>query len=355
VPDYGVNWDKIHKRHSAFWQGELKGSCLFAVTAPRTGHSRRQLPYPTDTEGRIKWRTDPKEVIARHRDGFQGTYFAGDAFPVLTHDLGAAGHAGFFKGAQPRFEDSIWFEPSLKSYDDLAFDPDSFLYKKTIDMAKAYADDAKGDYVIGMPDAVGAADALSHLRGPQQFMMDMYDQPKAVKAALKKVQAVWENTMTSAWDAVCGSNKGYGCVGWLGTLAPGFHVQLQCDCSVMLSADMFEEFLCYELDAQSQFVDYSLYHLDGEEQVRHLPYLLAVDGIHAIQWTNIAGQAPPTAYIPVLKQIQKAGKRLILGCMPKEVPLLLENLDQRLLYLGTRADSETEADDLVELAQRMFK
>jgi hypothetical protein len=352
---YGVNWERTKARHTAFWKGELEGPCLLCVTAPKDNTAWDSFPYPKDKEGRVKWWTDAELIIKRYRNGFQGSYYAGDAFPVLIHDLGPAGHAAFFKGADPRFEGSIWFDPSLEDYKDLAFDPHSFLYQKTIELDKAYAEDAKGEYLVGMPDTVGAADVLSHLRGPDRFMTDFFDYPDEVKAALKTVQAVWEKTMAAVWGAVSENNYGGGCAGWLNTWAPGLHGQLQCDCSVMMSPDMFEEFLMYELQAQTDFLEYSLYHFDGEQQIRHLPHLLSVKGIAAIQWTNVAGQPPASHYIPQLKQIQQAGKGVILHCSPDEIPLLLENLSAGLTYLITWANSQAEADNIVKMTERMSR
>lgn len=349
---YGVNWEKVKARHAAFWNGELEGPCLATVTAPKDGATWAHFPHPKTPEERIKWWTDAELIIRRYRDGMQGTYYTGDAFPLLINDLGPAGHAGFFKGAKPRFESSIWYEPTLEDYEDLVFDPSSFLYRKNIELSKAYAEDANGDYIVAMPDNVGVGDVLSHLRGPDQLMMDFLDQPEAVHKALRTVQAVWENVMQDIYDITKANNSGGGSVGWLSTWAPGKHVQLQCDLSVMMSPEMFEEFLVYELHAQSQFADYSLYHFDGEQQIRFLPYMLDVKGIQAIQWTNVVGQKPCTAYLPELKQIQQAGKGLIILCSPEEVPVLLENLDARLLHLCTWAKTQHDADDIVKLIER---
>ena len=346
MTDYGINWEHIFRRHGAFWKREDSGG-LFAVTAIKDRAKTVSFPYPDNEEDRVKWWTDAEQVIKRHRSGFENTYYAGDAFPLLVHNLGPAGHAGFFKGAKPIFEDSIWYEPSLDDYGDLVFDDESFLYKKTLELAKAYAQDAKGAYMVAMPDVVSDSDVLSHLRGPKNFLYDLVDQPEAVKKALVTIQAVWEKTHRSCYEIVSANNSGGSCVGWLNTWAPGFHAQLQCDASVMLSPEMFEEFICYELEAQANFLEYSLYHLDGYEQVRHLPYILAVKNLDAIQWTNIAGQAPVTAFLPELKQIQQAGKLLILDCSPDEVFVLLDNLKPEGMSIRTWADSPCEADDLV--------
>jgi hypothetical protein len=197
------------------------------------------------------------------------------------------------------------------------------------------------------------ADALAHLRGPENFLVDMMDDPGAVREALKVVQAVWECAMGEVADAVIANNDGGTSVGWLGAWAPGRLGQLQCDLSVMISPGMFGELLLYELDAQSRFLDHSLYHLDGEAQVKHLGHILSVPRVRAIQWTNVAGQAPVTSFIPVLQRIQKAGKSLILDCPPAEVPALMEHLESSKMYIRTWAETPDDADDLVRLVARL--
>lgn len=353
--EYCKNWEKIRARHSAFWRGEREGPMLLSVTCARDNARFEDFPFPTSKEARIRWWTDAEWNIKRNRSRFADTYFAGDAFPVLIHDLGPAGHAGFFEGAQPRFEGSIWYDPSLRDYADLRFDPDSFLYKKTLDMAREYVCDAGGDYIVSMPDTVGDADVLSHLRGPDNFMMDLIDRPDEVKEALKKVQAVWENIIRSVSGIVMENNDGGCSVGWLQTWAPGVHGQLQCDLSVMLSPGMFGEFLRYELTAQSEFLDNSLYHLDGRQQVAHLDHILSVPKLRAVQWTNIAGQQPVTAFLPVLKRIQAAGKSLVLDCSPDELATLMEHLSSSKMYIRTWAQNEAEAEDIVRLSAKLSR
>ena len=351
-----VNWEQIKARHTAFWKGELTESCLIAAYAPRDGAIRGSFPRPTNNkQDCIKWWLDPEQVIARFRDDAQATYYGGDAFPLLNCNLGPVCHAGYFKGSQPQFESSIWFDHTLEDYDDLEFDPHSFMYKTAIANAKAFVEDAKGDYVIGMPDISGAADALSHLRGADKLLMDFMDQPDKVKQGIDKVLGVWEIAINAMQDILSKGNFGGGSIAWLHTWAPGFLGQLQCDCSVMLSPDMFEEFLLHELMVQSSKLEQCLYHLDGEEQVRHLPYLLQVPNLHVIQWTNVISRRPVTAFIPVLQQIQAAGKGILTGCSPKELPILLENLDASNLYLRVWVRNQEEADAVVKLAKHQSR
>lgn len=350
---YCDDWDKRKARHTAFWNGELLDRCLCSVTSVRDGGSFGDFPLPEDKEERIAWWTDPELVLRRNLNWFENTYYSGDSLPILIHDLGPAGHAGYFKGVRLQFEGTVWFESDIEDYDDLVFDPDSFAYRKTLDLARSYVSAAKGDFVVSMPDAVGDADVLSHIRKPEVLLMDMLDRPDDVKKGLRKVQEVWERIYSEMYNIVLDNNDGGSSVGWLGTWAPGRLGQLQCDLSVMISPKLFEEFIMYELQTQSEWLDHALYHLDGEQQVKHLDLLLSVKGIDAIQWTNIAGQKGPTHYIPIFQRIQKAGKGLIIGADPDEIPTLMENLSSKGLYLLTYANTQSEADDIVKLIAKL--
>ncbi|PNT91073.1 hypothetical protein [Clostridium thermosuccinogenes] len=352
---YTNNWSKSKERLRAFWNREILDRCCIWVTAPKDNASYKYYELPEKPEDKIKYWTDGEMVLERYKNIFENTYYAGDAFPILINDLGAAGHAGYFKNARFRFENTVWFFPIIHDWDEdeLIFDENSFLYRKTIDLTRYYVSEAKGDFIVSMPDNCGNADALAHLRGSENLLMDMLLEPERVKAALEKIQAAWLRTNEEVYRIVCDNNDGGCSVGWLGTWAPGRHGQLQCDMSVMLSPEMFDQYIMDELRTQSSWMDYCLYHLDGVEQTRHLDKLLSVAGIHAIQWTNVAGQPRATEYLDVLRKIQAAGKGLIIHVEPHEVKVMLENLSSRGLYLLTWAETQRDADDLVRMAEKM--
>ena len=131
--------EKRIRRHKAFWAGEMIDRCCLAVTAPKDGY--RPEPPPADPGGLLDYWTNPARVFRRDKHKMEHAYFAGDALPIQYFNLGACGHAGYFRGARYEFKESVWFHPSI---DDLSapppvFDRDSFLYRKTIEMAGYFA------------------------------------------------------------------------------------------------------------------------------------------------------------------------------------------------------------------------
>jgi hypothetical protein len=349
---YKENWEQAKERLTAFWHQEIIDRCCIAVTAPR--HAAAELtPPPVLKDINEQW-TGAAYLVRRQRYNLANTYFAGEAFPHVFLNLGAGGHAGFFRGAKFQFEpDTVWFYPTLDDPEQLYFDDRSFLYQKTLELAKSYAEDSRGDYFISMPDTTGNADALSHLMGAENLLTLMAEEPERAETALCKIEPVYERIMTETYRQIEKNNEGGSGVGWLRTWAPGMHAQMQCDMSVMISNAMFERFIMPELTKQSEFLEYALYHFDGIEQLRHLDSLLSIPDLRAIQWTQVAGQPPATDYIPALQKIQKAGKSLIIYVSPAQIKPLMEQLSSKGLYLLTDARSPEEADEIVRIAEKL--
>jgi hypothetical protein len=114
--------------------------------------------------------------------------------------------------------------------------------------------------------------------------------------------------------------------GW----APGTTYLNQCDFSTMISPAMFRQFVMPELLAYDSYLEYILWHLDGYEEVRHVPALLEMTGLRIIQIQP--GANNPTAssdqWLPVCKQIQEAGKGLLVYAhSPEEFAFLARELD----------------------------
>ena len=351
---YKHDWEEAKKRHAAFWNHDILDRCCVSVLT-----SDAELPalidhfWQRNNRDIAMVRTTPELLIEQSRIFMEHTYFGGDAFPLANLDLGASGHAGFFKGANYEIGDTVWFFPSLSDPELLEFDENSYLYRKTLETAQALVQDSQGDYFISMPDCAGNADALAHLMSSEDFLISLTDDPESTKNALKKIQSSYEDIMTKVYDIVKDNNQGGSCVGWLRTWAPGFHAQMQCDLSVMISNPMFKEFIIPELQAQCNLLEYPLYHFDGIEQLRHLDDLLSLPNLKTIQWTQVVGQAPVTDFIPQLQKIQAAGKNLHISVDAKQIKPLMENLSSRGLYLVTWAKSKDEADAIVRDVSRL--
>jgi hypothetical protein len=222
-------------------------------------------------------------------------------------------------------------------------------------LAQYLAKEGKGKFFVSMSDNASAADALAYLRGTDKLLMDFLEDKENVKKTKDNVLKEWLYTEREFYDISKDCNEGGSCVGRLNTWAPDYHTHIQCDLSVMISPEIYKEFILDELRVMCDSLDHSIYHLDGIEQLRHLDMLLSLEKLDMIQWTQVEGQKSPTEYIPVLKKIQAAGKCLHLSCSGKDAVTLMTELSSKGLYIVTGAANEEDADDLLRLAGKLVK
>ena len=174
-----------------------------------------------------------------------------------------------------------------------------------------------------------------------------------VQQALSKIQQVWLNAMQQMYEITSPNNEGGCTIGWLDTWSPGKHGQMQCDLSVMISPDMFHEFIMPELRSQTEWMDNALYHFDGVDQIKHLDALLSIEKLKMIQWTCVEGQPSPIEFIPILKKIQEAGKGLLIKIKKEELEPLMEELSSKGLYLQLTASTEEEAKSIIRKVESL--
>lgn len=353
---YKPDWQMTKKRLEAFWAGEIIDRCVVSVTAPREGAAPQCGTVPMTSSEAMKYWFDPEETLKRNISRMENTCFLGDAFPQIHHGMGASAHAGLFRNTEYKYLDSAWFFPQNtgEEPEEIEFDEGSFLYKRTVEIAKYLAAENRGRYFISQPDFTGNLDALAHIRGSENLLMDLMLNPEWVHRSLGKIQDAWRRIMEELYPILSAQNEGGTTIGWLNTWHSGRHAQLQCDISVMLSVPMFDAFAKPELREQSAWMDCGLYHLDGQEQCRHLDTLLSIEGIQAIQWTSVAGQPPASAFIPVLRRIQQSGKRLVI--MPssaEDYTALLTSLSSKGLQLIMQADTAYDAREIIKIAHRL--
>jgi hypothetical protein len=346
---YKEDWPQAKQRFLAFWQGEIIDRCCVAVQAPRKNSQYLAPEPPASQDELLKWWQDPEDNLQRMIAEFEHTFYGGEAYPAATMCLGASVMAGFYGSPAEYRPETVWYHPIIQDWDTarLEFDRASNpLYRVTIDAARYYAQECRDRYLVSLPELGAATDDLSLLRGMQPLLYDMLDRPDTVKSAIALLADTWGKVHNELYQIAAPVNDGGGCIAWMQTWAPGTHYQMSCDFSAILSPKLFREFILAELQAYLKVNEYSVYHWDGPDAIKHLDALLAIPEIDAIQWTQGDGQPPAThpRWIANYQKIQKAGKKLILPFVDiNEVETLLSQISSRGLMIRTHADSEEEA------------
>lgn len=345
------NWPLIRKRYEAFWHGEVIDRPLLWVTAPGAAPAPAEAEdhRPAKPEDYFDWMTDPQRVLPRLQRQITRVHCSGDAFPLVfpASTLMPAIQAAFLGGDYRIHNGTGWCHPVLdwKTRKPLIVDPRNIWWQRTQELlrqgAEAFADLA----VIGIPDLQGGGQILDLLRGTEALAMDLLECPHEIHQALAEVDQAWLHYWNECNRPLLPRQHGY--VDWLGVWSDRPAVTVECDFSCMISPQMFDEFFIPSLRRQTEWVERTIYHLDGPGAVRHLDALLALERLTGIQWVPGAGGTPMLEWLDLLKRIQDAGKLLVIHCLATEVEPLLAELKPQGLFLQTRCATAGEADDLV--------
>jgi hypothetical protein len=252
--------------------------------------------------------------------------------------------------------DTSWSVHTLTDwsvYTPLALAGRNEYYRKIVEMTEAVAADGAGKYLAGVTDIHAGLDGLVAMRGPDTLCIDAIERPDFVRRGAMDLFAGFKTFYTELADITCRRQEGT--TNWMGIWHPGRSYVTSCDFICMISEEMFEELVVPELEAELEFLDASVFHLDGPGALRHLDRLLQIKKLKGIQWVYGAGQPTASHWLPVLKKIQAAGKCFQVSATPEEMPVLLENLaPEGAMYMtGTR--TEGEARDLEALVKRAYR
>ena len=320
-------WEEKRDRLTAFWEREALGRPCYAIIVPR-----KDAPPPMEFSAPSDPRDlymDPRWILQRIDEDLRRRAYFGEAIPHFWSNFGTAGHAKYAPRCRYQFTpETVWIHPSLAALDPSVcyYDPQSPVLAEELQVVDTLCRATQGRAMISFPDNCGILDSLAALRGTENLLMDLVEEPDAVLDALARLREGFLDSSDRFFSVLRENNDGGSFHGWMSTWSPGRHGQLQADFSVMISTAMYAEFVLPELEEISAHWDHSLYHLDGQEQLRHLDLILSVPGLSGIQWTPVAGQPPTSHFIPQLRHIQEAGKCLVLMPQAWELPLLTREL-----------------------------
>jgi len=137
--------------------------------------------------------------------------------------------------------------------------------------------------------------------------------------------------------------------------APGRMAKLQCDLSGMFSIKSFNRFVQPFIREQCQRLDYSMYHLDGVDAIRHLDALLEIDELNAIQWTPGVGQPQggDPCWYDLYRRIRAAGKAVMPSQVEgSELQPLLDVIGPQGMHVLMNFRTECDIDKALETAAR---
>ncbi len=358
---YKKDWEAAKIKWTNYWNHKNTGRPLMCVIArkpeiehlsdgrPAEGGCRDQicqgLYYGLPEELRWKDMVDkyqnPERIVARYRQFCETHEFLGESFPNLDVDFGPGSLAAYL-GCDIGFnEDTVWFKHFLDSWDDvpdLKFDPDNEWFKKHIKLVEECRKLANGDFYVDMPDLMENIDTLASMRGAQDILYDIIDEPEEVARRVGQITDLYFDYYNRFYDLVK-DDKGGNAWTVFQIWGPGRTIKVQCDCAAMIGPDDFREYIQPSLIEQTRHVDHALFHLDGKECIRHMDALMEIDGIDALQWTP--GDAGPDGTLPdwdvIYDKAIAAGKSLWVKVYTGEFEDWIANVERLVMKYGSHS------------------
>ena len=281
-------------------------------------------------------------------------YFGGDLLPVADTSIGP-GSLALVLGATPGFSpETVWYHPSLEQVESpeqlppLRFDPQNAWWQVTEQTVRSCAERGRGRYLAGFPDLVENLDTLAALRGTQTVLMDCAIRPEWVREKIREINQVWFEVFDRLYDLAKledGSSAFWAFYAW----GPGKTAKVQCDISSMISPEMFRELVVPSLTEQCEWLDHSVYHLDGSQCLCHLDALLEIEALDAIEWTP--DPAVPNGgslhWRDLYRRILDAGKSVqLVNVRREEVLPMLDAIGGKGVYILTNFETEAQVDEL---------
>lgn len=275
-----------------------------------------------------------------------------DILPVANTQLGPGSLAAILGGVFEGGEDTIWIHPNPDFTDEIVFNlehPNWILHKELLKACKAKAN---GHYFVGMPDLMEGLDVLAALKGTDRVLLDTVMQPEILEQQMQQINDIYFKVFDELYDIIREGDEMAFC--YFSSWAPGKMSKLQSDISTMISQDDYRRFVQPFIREQCQKIDYTLYHLDGVGAMHHLPALLEIEELNAIQWTPGVGepQGGSPKWYDLYKKILAGGKS-VMACWVTldELKPLLDHIGADGVHLEMDFHNEKEVEQAMRIVE----
>jgi hypothetical protein len=351
---YKPDWEETKQRYEAWWNGEYFGRAALWVTAPKDDAPNEPPPeQPLDPFER--W-TNLDYIAAVNDWEHRRTFYGAEAFPIWHPGYPGAASVPTFLGCDITLDLATgWHEPILNDEEwdpqEIALDTSCFWYDFGIRMLQRAASEASGRCLPSIGAFGGTGDTLAAMRESMRLLYDVVDRPELVRRSEERILDIWINVFETYFSIVSPVSDG-GNTSWFNLWAPGRFYPTHNDFSYMISPEMYRGIFLPVLRRQLDHLDYSVYHVDGIGAFVHVPMLCEIPNLQALQILPGAGKPSPLHYADTLRIVQKRGKGLHITIPADEVEQAVKTLSAKGLYIATRAETESQARELIRIVER---
>jgi hypothetical protein len=349
-PTWKKNWSASKEHYIDWWNH--KGLVISMWEhLEKEGAPHEMVPRPAPYRDLNQLHFDPQWRAEHLHYQLSRSSFLADIPPVANTHLGPGSLSAILGADLEGTEETIWIRHRDDMGDDFTLDPHNKWWKLHLDLLKACKEKAQGKYYIGCPDLVEGLDTLVGMKGTENVLMDMMMRPGILEQQLQKINNIYFEVFDRIYDIINENGEMAFC--YFSLWGPGKVSKLQSDISGMISEGDFRRFALPYLREQCLKIDYTLYHLDGVDALRHIDAILEIDELRAVQWTPGVGepQGGDPRWYGLYKKILAKGKS-VMPCWVElnELKPLLDNIGARGLNILMHFKTEKDIEQVVKIA-----
>ena len=340
------DFEQTYRRIEAFWHNDVLDRPVTMFQLYKTSEKQVPLPESAHLTSAERWQ-DAEYQAAWALANLSNQEFLGDTLPIAYPNLGPEVFSAFY-GCPLHFGDfgTSWTEPILDDWSQagqLELDWDNLTLNKLDEMTDALLAAGKGKFIVGMPDWHPGGDALAAFRDPQRLAMDMLEHLDEVNKLLNRIEVDYFAVYDRFYEKLY--RHGQPITSWTPLVYQGKYYIPSNDFSIMISKSMYAEVFLPGIQRECQFLDRSIYHLDGPGALRHLETILGIPELNALQWVPGAGNEVFSRWVEVYRQVQAAGKGIQVNCRLDEVEEVMEALKPQGMFLSINGVPDIESGE----------
>lgn len=303
---------EVMDHYARWWRGELDRplmALLLYGAHPSAGKARAPS---LDQASCADFRWSPEELIDKMDEDLSTLEYAGDGYPQVNLNAFGPGVLAAFCGATlDNSSGRVWFSPDKeREIHDIhaVYDPENKWAERIKAIYRAGMERWDDAVAIGMPDLGGVMDVAATLRGTENLLMDLIDEPEEVLRLIGEIETAWYAAYDDFSKILHPKGGSMGWTDWSVILSPTPSYILQCDFCYMIGDEMFKKFVLPTLKRDTERLDNTIYHLDGIGELCHLDTILTLPKLNAVQWVFGDGKPGPMHWLDVYRKIKAAGK-----------------------------------------------
>ncbi len=353
------NWDLTKQNFINWWNREGLVIGMWGAPGMETPHEIVDCPHIPEKD-KEEYYSDIDPRVQRNHYYLSRQSYPADIMPIPNTDIGP-GSLALHLGSEPEMtKDSVWFKPTMQGVLEperlppLLFNKEDRWWKIQEETLKKSVDKSRGKYIVGCPDLVENIDILASLRGTTDLFMDMVDRPDWVVEKVREINEAYFEAFQRIYDIIKLSDGSAAYEAYM-LWGPGKTAKVQCDSATMFSPAMFQQFVVPALTEQCEWLDYSMYHLDGKEEFVHLDSLLEIKALDAIEWTPNANEplGGDPKWFDLYKRILDAGKSVQAYMVwAHEIVPLLNEIGGKGVYILALFNNEREVESTLKAVEQ---